>query len=254
MSWNTQKTDAIGGIVSMSTTMTGGGGDTIHAYIARPDGPGPYPGIVITHHAPGFDEFTREMARRFADHGFITVAPNLYERFGHGTPEEAAAAARAAGGVTDDSVVADAEAALNWIKSQPSSNGKVGVIGPCSGGRHAVLVASRVPGFNAVVDLWGGGVVQAETTPQRPVAPIDLTAQLNAPLLGIFGNDDSSPSPAQVDQHEAALKEHGKTYLFHRYPGATHGIWYYHDPVRYRPQQAMESWDHALAWFSQYLA
>jgi carboxymethylenebutenolidase len=254
MSWDDFRTDALGGMVAMNTTITGGGGDTIHAYIAKPDGDGPYPGVVITHHAPGFDEWTREFARRFAEHGFIAIAPNLYERFGHGTPAEATAAARAAGGVTDDSVVADAEASLNWIKAQPQSNGKVGVIGPCSGGRHAVLVASRVPAFNAVVDLWGGGVVQAETTPQRPVAPIDLTPQLNAPLLGIFGNDDRGPSPEQVDQHEAALKEHGKTYLFHRYDGAGHGIFYYHNPTSYRPAIAMEGWGHVVSWFNQYLA
>src|SRR6266508_2720639 len=94
------------------------------------------------------------------------------------------------GGVSDDSVVADAQGALTWLKSQPTSNGKAGVIGPCSGGRHAVLVASRIPEFNAVVDLWGGGVVMAadQLTEKRPVAPIDLTPNLNAPRPGIFGN------------------------------------------------------------------
>ena len=91
-------------------------------------------------------------------------------------------------------MVADAEAALNWIKSQPNSNGKVGVIGNCSGGRHAVLAASRVPAFDAVADLWGGGVVAApeRLSPRQPVAPIDLTPQLNAPLIGIFGNDETA--------------------------------------------------------------
>ena len=251
MSWNNFRTDVEGGMVAMNTTITGGAGSPIHAYIAKPDGPGPYPGVVLLHHVPGWDEFYREFSRRFAEEGFIAVCPNLYEKFGHGTPDEVAAKGRAE--LTDDSVVADAEAALNWIKAQPNSNGKVGVIGSCSGGRHAVLVASRVPAFNAVVDLWGGGVVQAETTPQRPVAPIDLTPQLNAPLLGLFGNDDMSPSPAQVDQHEAALKEHGKTYQFHRYDGAGHGFFYYQGN-NYRPQAAMDGWNKTVAWFNQYLA
>jgi carboxymethylenebutenolidase len=81
----------------------------------------------------------------------------------------------------------------------------------CSGGSHALLAASRVSGFDAVIDLWGGGVIQApeELSPARPVAPIDYTADLSAPLLGLFGNDDSHPPPAQVDQHEAKLKRHG---------------------------------------------
>ena len=56
-------------------------------------------------------------------------------------------------------MVADCAAALSWLKALPTSNGKVGIIGTCSGGRHALLTASRVPGFDAVADLWGGGVI-----------------------------------------------------------------------------------------------
>jgi carboxymethylenebutenolidase len=155
-----------------------------------------------------------------------------------------AAAVRNAGGVPDDTVVADAEAAWTWIVAQPFSNGKVGVIGTCSGGRHAVLVASRVPAFNAVADLWGGGVVMPpdRLSPQRPVAPIDLTADLNAPIIGLFGNDDMAPSPDQVNQHEQALKDNGKTYVFYRYGGAGHGFFYYQMPT-YRQQAAMDGWD-----------
>src|SRR5215212_3652231 len=255
MSWNQLRTDAEGGMVAMNTRITGGGGDTIHAYIAKPDGAGPYPGVVLLHHAPGWDEYYREFARRFAEHGFIAVAPNLYERFGHGTPEEVTAMARAAGGVSDDSVVADAEASLNWITSQPNSNGKVGVIGNCSGGRHALLAASRVPAFNAVADLWGGGVVASpdRLNPRQPVAVIDMTPQLNAPLLGIFGNEDNGPSPAQVDQHEAVLKEYGKVYQCHRYDGAGHAFMGY-DRTSYRPQQAMDAWGKIMDWFTTYLA
>ena len=254
MSWNQFRTDQEGGMVAGVSRITGGGGDTIHAYIARPDGPGPYPGVVLTHHPPGWDEFYREFARRFAEHGFIAVVPDLFERVGHGTPEEVATQARAEGGISDDSMVADAEAALNWIKAQPTSNGKVGVIGSCGGGRWAVLAASRVPAFNAAVDLWGGVVTPPDRlTPKQPVAVIDLTPQLQAPLLGIFGNEDTGPSPAQVDQHEAMLKEHGKTYQFHRYDGAGHGFMYHHD-MRYRQQQAMDAWGKVVDWFNQYLA
>src|SRR5262252_1451277 len=159
MAWNNFSTDTLGGIVAGVSMMTGGNGSEIHTYIARPDGTGPYPGVVMTHHLPGWDEFYREFARRFAEHGFIAIVPNLFEQFGQGTPDDVAAAARGAGGVSDASVIADAEAALNLVKAHPASNGKVGVIGTCSGGRHALLVASRVQGFSAVADLWGGNVV-----------------------------------------------------------------------------------------------
>jgi carboxymethylenebutenolidase len=253
--WNTFSTDAEGGMIATATTMTGGGGDQIHTYIARPDGAGPYPGVVLMHHAPGWDEYYREFARRFAEHGYIAIVPNLYDRFGQGTPDDVAAAVRGAGGVSDDSVVADGEAALKWVLNQPTSNGKVGVIGTCSGGRHAVLTASRVAGFGAVADLWGGGVVAApdQLNALRPVAPIDLTPQLNAPIIGLFGNDDTGPSPAQVNQHEQALKENGKTYVFHRYDGAGHGFFYYHMPA-YRQQAAMDGWNKVDDFFSQHLA
>jgi carboxymethylenebutenolidase len=252
--WNSFSTDAHQGIVAEITTYAAGQGDLIHAYVARPEGHGPFPSLVLVHHMPGWDELYQEFARRFANHGYTAICPDLYCRFGHGTPDDIAATVRADGGVADESVVADCEAALRWSRSLPTSNGKVGIIGTCSGGRHAVLVASRVPGFDAVADLWGGGVVASrdQLTPQRPVAPIDYTRDLNAPLLGLFGNEDQNPPPDQVDQHEAALKEHGKTYEFHRYDGAGHGFFYYDRPA-YRQQQAMDGWSKVFAFFEKHL-
>jgi carboxymethylenebutenolidase len=256
MPWNAMRTDAFVGMTTSTVTLTGYNGDPVHAYVAIPEGAGPFPGVVLTHHAPGWDEFSREFVRRLADHGYMAIVPDLYERFGHGTSDEVTAKVRAEGGVPDASVIGDAEAAMKWLKAQPQSNGKVGITGPCSGGRHAVLVASSVPGFNAVVDLWGGGVIASpeQLNEKRPVAVIDLTPQLNAPILGLFGNDDTGPSPAQVNQHEEALKAAGKTYQFHRYDGAGHGFFYYHNPMSYRPQAAMDGWDKLLGWFDQHLA
>jgi carboxymethylenebutenolidase len=255
MAWNAATTDAIGGMAVRTEPLQGAGGAQISAYVAQPAGMGPYPGVVLIAHAPGWDEFYREFARRFADHGFIAVAPNIFERYGHGAPDDVAARARGDGGLADATVIGDAEAAMNWIKAQSSSNGKVGIIGTCSGGRHAVLVASSVDGFGAVADLWGGGVVAApeQLNEKRPVAPISLTSNLNAPIIGLFGNDDMSPNPDQVNQHEAALKEYGKTYQFHRYDGAGHGFFYYQG-MSYRPQAAIDGWNKVEDWFKQYLS
>ena len=156
--------------------------------------------------------------------------------------------------VPDDSVVGDLTAAREWLLAQPAGNGKVGIIGTCSGGRHALLTASRTPGFNAVADLWGGGVIasQEELSPARPVAVIDYTADLTAPLLGIFGNDDKYPTPELVNEHEAELKRLGKDYEFHRYDGATHGFFYYQAPM-YRPEAAMDGWEKVFAFFGDRL-
>jgi carboxymethylenebutenolidase len=253
--WNQLNTGAEEGLATEIKTVKGYKGDTIHAYYARPTGSGPYGGIVLVHHIPGWDEFYRETARRFAQHGYLTICPDLYCRAGHGTPEDIAAKVRGEGGVADDSVVADLEAGLNFLKAQANCNGKIGIIGTCSGGRHAYLTACRVKGFSAVADLWGGGVVQNpdQLTPQRPVAPIDLTKDLSCPVLGLFGNDDQAPSPDQVNKHEEELKKHGKNYEFHRYDGAGHGFFYYDRP-NYRQQQAMDGWGKVFEFFAANLS
>ncbi len=252
--WNSFETDDHLGISAETTTFGGGAGDEIHAYVVRPLSDAPVPGIVLVHHMPGWDEFYQEVAERLGRHGYLVICPDLYCRFGHGTPDDVTAKVRSEGGVHDDSVVADCEAAARWLRDDPLCSGKLGIIGSCSGGRHAVLVASRTGGFVAVVDLWGGGVVMADDqlTPARPVAPITYTADLDAPLLGIFGNDDQSPTPAQVDEHQAELEKHGKAFEFHRYDGAGHGFFYYHTPM-YRQEQAMDGWEKVFAFFERYL-
>ena len=252
--WNTITTDAKEGMLAETITIQGHNGDTINAYFARPLGDGPFPGVVLTHHLPGWDEFYREMARRFTHHGYVAICPNLYHRVGQGTPGDIAAAARGAGGVPDYQVVGDLDAAKNYLKSLPYSNGKVGVIGTCSGGRHSYLAACRAQGFDAVVDCWGGGVVAAadRLTPMQPVQPLDYTKDLSCPILGLFGNEDQSPTPDQVNLHEEELKKHGKTYEFHRYDGAGHGFFYYDRP-NYRPEQAMDGWGKVFDFFGKHL-
>ena len=116
-------------------TIRGDNNDPVSAYTARPMGPGPFPCVVLIHHLPGWGEFYREMTRKFAHHGYAAISHNLYERVGQGDADDVAAKARAEGGVADSQVIADTEAAVQWIKAQPCSNGKVGVIGSCSGGR-----------------------------------------------------------------------------------------------------------------------
>lgn len=248
------RTDAMDGMVCETIMITGDKGDQVQAYTARPSGPGPFPAVVLIHHVPGWDEFSSETTRRFAQHGYIAICANLYSRFGHGTPEDVAAIVRGQGGVPDSSVMGDTQVAINWARSQPGHNGKVGVIGPCSGGRHTVLAASKLQGIDAAVDLWGGRVVQSaeELTPAQPVAPIDLTKDLSCPLLGLFGNEDRSPTAEQVDVHEAALKAVGKTYEFHRYDGAGHGFFYYDRPM-FRQEQALDGWKKVWDFFQRYL-
>src|SRR5664279_1682497 len=107
--------------------ITGDNGDEIEAYIARPTGDDrSRGGVVVIHHMPGYDRATKEITRRFAEMGYDAICPNLYWRQAPGAaPDDAAAAARAQGGIPDEQLVGDVAGAAQWLRSQTSSNQKV---------------------------------------------------------------------------------------------------------------------------------
>jgi len=249
------RTDTYEGLLAETVMMASANGDWVNAFFARPLGARPFPAMVLAHHMPGWDEWYREATLKFALHGYITITPNLYFRTGHGTPEDVAAKIRGECGIPDDQAVDDLAGAMQYVRMLPYSNGKVGVFGTCSGGRHAYLAACRVPGFDAIVDCWGGRLVMTpdQLNEKFPVSPLEYTNTLDCPILGIFGNEDRNPTPEQVDQHEAELKKHGKEYEFHRYDGAGHGFFYYHAPA-YRQAQAVDGWQKVFAFLEKNLA
>jgi carboxymethylenebutenolidase len=244
------------GMIAESVTIQGENGENVEAYYARPLGAGPFPGVVVIHHMPGWDQWTREVVRKFAQNGYAAISHHLYSRLGPGSPDDLAAKARTQGGVADAQVVADVAGAMAFLRAQPYANGKVGAIGFCSGGRHAYLVACRLPDLDAAVDCWGGNVIVDDPSAlneKRPVAPIDLTPSLNCPLLGIFGNEDHNPTVDQVNRTEAVLKEQGKEYEFHRYDGAGHAF-FCADRAAYRPEQAVDGWKKVFEFYGRHLA
>ncbi len=233
-----------------------GGGDQGELYYARPTAPGKYPGVVLIHHMPGWDDWSMEATRVLAHNGFAAACPHLYFRFGNGSPDDLAAKARAEGGVHDDIVMSDVAATIEFLKNKPEHNGKIGVIGFCSGGRHTYIAACKVKGIDAAVDCWGGNMVPGDPsriTATKPFLGIEFTADLSCPLLGLFGNDDPNPTPADVDVIEAALQEHNKDYDFHRYDDAAHAFFNSHRTA-YRPEQALDGWDKVYAFFNKHLA
>lgn len=234
--------------------MRGHEGDTIDAYLARPTGPGPYPGVVVIHHMPGWDEATKEIARKFAHHGYAAISPNLHFREGKGTPEANSASVRDAGGMPDNRTMGDVEGAIRYLRALPYLNGKVGIIGYCSGGRQVYLAACTLKGIDAAVDCYGGGVAAGKEglTPRQPVDPIDYTKDLSCPLLGLFGREDKRPSPGDVAKTEAELKKWEKTYEFHTYDNAGHSFFAV-DRADYRPVAAVDGWKEVFQWFGKYL-
>lgn len=242
------------GQLAETTTLRGHKGDLIDAYTARPLGAGPFPGVVVIHHMPGWDAPSKEIARRFAHHGYVAVLPNLHYREGKATPEENSASIRASGGMPDERTMADVQSAIDFLRTLPYLNGKVGVIGYCSGGRQAYLAACTLKGIDAAIANYGGGVVAKpeDLSPQMPKAPVDFTKDLQCPLLGLFGVEDTRPSQDDMRKTEEALKKYNKTYEFHTYENAGHAFFAVDRP-QYRVHAAVDGWKRVFDWFRKYL-
>jgi carboxymethylenebutenolidase len=241
-------------LLAETIMITGHNGDEIEAYSARALDEAPRGGVVVIHHMPGYDAPTKEIARNFAYHGYNAVVPNLYWREAPGaSPDDAAATARANGGVPDERLVGDVAGAMAYLKGLGNSDGKVGVIGYCSGGRQSFLAAVSLD-LDAAVDCYGAFVVGQvpEGMPLRVGPIVDKTPNLSCPLLGLFGEEDKYPSPEHVAELEAALKANGKTYEFHSYPNTGHSFFSVNRPA-YRVEAANDGWEKIFAFYGKYL-
>jgi carboxymethylenebutenolidase len=241
-------------IQAETTSITGHHGDDVEAYFARPLDPAPRGGVVVVHHMPGFDAGTKEMVRTFAVNGYAAVCPNLFWRDAPGaSPDDAAAFVRANGGVPDERLLGDVAGAARFLRDRSTSNGKVGVIGHCSGGRQSLMAACALP-FDAAVDCYGAFVLAPPPSgfPVKAGSLRDRLPDLSCPLLGLFGDDDQYPSPAEVADLEKSLTDLGKTIEFHSYEGAGHAFFSVDRPA-YRPQAAVDAWQRIFTFFDKYL-
>ena len=234
--------------------LTGHGGDDIEAYLAQPLDRSGFGSVVVLHHMPGYDEPSKEITRRFASRGYAAVMPNLHYRDAPGaSPDDAAAACRANGGVPDDRLVGDVSAAVSYLKALDGSNNKTGVIGYCSGGRQAFLAACKLP-LDAAVDCYGAAIVRApEGLPIKMTPIVGLAGDLSCPLLGLFGEEDKYPTPEETAELSAELTRLGKEHEFHTYPNAGHSFFSVNRPS-YRPEAASEGWERIWEFYGRLLA
>jgi carboxymethylenebutenolidase len=242
-------------LIAETISITGHGGDEIEAYLARPLGVDSFGGVVVIHHMPGYDAATKEITRTFAAHGYAALMANLYHRDAPGaSPDDAAATARAKGGVPDERLIGDVGGAAEYLRALDGSNGKVGVIGYCSGGRQSFLAACSLP-LDAAVDCYGAFVIGTPPA-EMPlkVGPIaHLAENLSCPLLGLFGADDKYPSPDEVGELDKILTEEGKQHEFHVYEGAGHAFFSVNRPA-YRVEAANDGWQKIWDFYGRYLA
>jgi carboxymethylenebutenolidase len=230
-------------------------GFAMRAYLARPKAPGTYPAVIVLHEAFGLVEHERDVARRFANAGFIALAPDVYSRIG--APQNASDMTEVRAkmfGLTDAQVVRDFEAAAAFVRAQPGASSKVGCVGFCVGGRWTLLVACSSGKLDAAIDCWGGFITRATpdavTTPARPTPVIDLAANLHCPLYIVCGEEDQNPSPA--DAAELAKRLEGKKFQLEVFKNAGHAFFADYRPS-YREAAAFELWPKMVAFFKTHL-
>ncbi len=221
-------------------------GNPMPVLVFEPEGKGPHPGLVIAQHLPvahaglETDPFQIKTGERYAAAGFVCVMPFLF----HWWPVDAEMDLKRAE-FRDDWTVADLHAAFGLLESASNVDGdRIGILGHCWGGRISWLGACHEPRYRAC-GVFYGGRVKLQFADGAP-APITLAK-------GIFGNEDQGPSPADVDDYQAALDANGVANEFHRYDGAGHGFQDFTNPERYRESQSEDAWQKALAFFHQHL-
>ncbi len=218
----------------------------MRCYVNTPDIT-PAPGVIVAQHAGGVDDFIRGMCDRFTEAGFVAVAPDLYHRE---EPDSKDDPMTRMSRLRDRNIITDMIAAVELAKGPDKVGGeRLGVTGFCMGGRVAYLMAAASTSFSASVVFWGGSIMQPWG--EGP-APFDMTEQINCPVLGLFGEDDPNPNPADVAKIDAEMTRFGRPHEFHSYPGAGHAFINETRPS-YRPEAAADAWKRAVDWFNRHL-
>lgn len=244
-------------IVTQDITVASDGAN-LEAFVARPRPAGRYPGLIVIHEAFGVDEHIRDVVGRFANAGFVALAPNLYQRVGAPKAGDMSAVMQKMFGLEDHQLVRDLEAAAGYLRGLDSVNGKVGCVGFCMGGRTTLLFAASSGKVDAAAPCWGGFIMSATpdaaSTPSRPTPVIDLVANLHCPLYVVVGAEDANPSPAHAAELRARLDRAGKgaQTTIEIFENAGHAFLNDKRP-NYREKAAFELWPKLVAFFKQHL-
>lgn len=218
------------------------------ALMQMPKGPGPFPGVVVTFHKDGLNEFTEWVVDDLAANGFAAIAPNHFHVLPPGKgPDDRKEY------LDDEKLAQDLRAAAEWLKAQKEVGpGKLAILGHCMGGRTTWV------GLETCPDLWAAGCVfysggAQGTQGKKYPAPAERFASVACPVAGFFGNDDKNPSPADVNLYDERLTKLGKPHEFHRYDGAGHAFMNKFAPT-YREAVAKDAWAKAQAFIRRHVA
>jgi carboxymethylenebutenolidase len=210
------------------------------------------PGVIVTFHRGGLDEFTEWMVDDLAAQGFAACAPDHFHVLPAGKgPEDRNDY------MTDEQLARDLAAAAGWLAAQtPVIGDRLAIMGPCMGGRNAIVAAECHPALWRCVCAWYGGNLFKPLIGRLPApGERERLARIACPVEGYFGNLDVNPSPADVDRLDALLTELGTPHVFHRYADCHHGFLnrFTGRPGHYDANAAGDSWAKAMRFLAQHL-
>ena len=230
--------------VAVSKRMVGfpSGRVRVQAFLARPRGRGPFPGLLVIQEWWGLNPHIQDVAGRFARQGYVALAPDLYSRQGHRVTKDPAEAGRLMGNLSPKDALADLGAALRFLQAQPGTDRRrIGVVGFCMGGTYALLLPCVRKGIRAAVPFYG----------QVP-DPDEPLRGLACPVLYIYGTQDQWISMPDVDRLRAALARFGKAGEVITYDGP-HAFFNNTRKDTYRAEYARDAWRRTLAFLGEHL-
>jgi carboxymethylenebutenolidase len=216
----------------------------VFAYLARPTKPGKYPAIIVIHENAGLNDHIRDVARRFADQGYVALAPDYLSRLGGTTKvtPKGEGLAKIREMVPWQNVAEDTAAGFDYLKVLPDVRAdRLGLVGFCWGGEMTFAAATQIPTLDAVVVYYG-----------RSPDPLDNVKNIRAPVMAHYGEKDAGVNKG-ISDTEAAMTKYNKNYDYKIYSGAQHAFNNETNPERYSAQASKEAWDRTLAFFKKNL-
>ncbi len=209
------------------------GDETVQAVLYTPSGTGPFPALIVIHEWWGLNDWIKEQASKLSDQGYVALAIDLYRGKVATTPDEAHEIMR---GVPEDRAKRDLDAAFNFLASQPNvRKNRIGAIGWCMGGGYSLDVALQEPALAAAVINYG----HLATDPEA-------IKKIDAPILGLFGEQDRGITPADVHQFQQTMEGLGKKIDVKIYDDAGHAFENPNNKDGYRPADAADAWNRTV--------
>jgi len=214
-------------------------GGKVNGYLAIPE-KGTGPGVIVIQEWWGLVDHIKDVCDRFANEGYVAVAPDLYHGQSTQSPDEAGKLMMA---LRIDEAEKDLRGAIQYLLDHEATTGtKAGVIGFCMGGALSLYAASKNPQVGACVVFYG---IHPNVKPDLP--------SLQAPVLGIYAERDQNVPPESVRELERQLKELGKSVEIHIYPDTDHAFFNDQRPDVYNPKAAEDAWRRVIQFFATHL-